>query len=146
MTLAELKRLFARYGLQEAFAEQEALFFWPQVVGPRLAVLAEPLLVREGVLYLQVGSSVLAQELSALRQDYLERLNARLERPLVDLRFKVAARPRPARPAPPPPAASHPEAPAALEAALAEVEDPRLRAALAGWFAALQARSERGSP
>lgn len=90
MRLKELERLFAGCGLTEAFAEQEALFRWPQVVGERTARLTEPLSVREGVLYVRVGNHVSAQEYTLMREAWLQRLNARLKRPLKDIRFKVA--------------------------------------------------------
>lgn len=90
MRLKELERLFAGCGLTEAFVEQEALFLWPQVVGERTARLTEPLSVREGVLSVRVGNHVAAQEYTLMREAWLQRLNARLKRPLKDVRFKVA--------------------------------------------------------
>lgn len=102
MRLAELARLFATYGLKDAFLEQEALFCWAEVVGPQTARLTNPQIVRDGVLYVQVGNHVFAQEYTLMRQAWLGRLNQRLQRPLRDIRFKVVAleAPRPKSPSP----------------------------------------------
>lgn len=91
MQLLELARLFSAYGLGEAFVEQEALFYWADVVGPQTARLTQPLIVRGGILHVRVGSHVFAQEFTLMRETLLKRLNERLQRPLKDIRFKVAA-------------------------------------------------------
>lgn len=100
MDLDDLAQVFIRNGLGEEFREQEPLFHWAQVVGPRIARLTEPLQVRGGVLYVRVGHPVFAQELTQLRQEYLRRLNARLgEERLKEIRFKVGELPLPNAPA-----------------------------------------------
>lgn len=98
MPIPELENIFAAYGLKETFYEQEALFHWEEVVGPNTARLTEPLSVSEGVLYIQVGNHVFAQEYTLMRDTWLKLLNQRLHQPLKDIRFKVATIDKPKPP------------------------------------------------
>ncbi len=142
MQLSELERLFARYGLRDEFRRQEALFLWPQVAGERISRLCSAQHVSGGVLYVQVANHVYAQELTALRETYLERLNARLQEPLSEIRFRVASVSAPPPPKPPLPStegvaldeAERGEA----EGAADSVQDPKLRGAFARYFATLR--------
>jgi len=88
--LSELKRLFAACGLSEAFGQQEALFLWPQTVGPNMDRLTEPQAVSEGILYVRVSNHTFAHECTLMRQTWLALLNTKLRQPLSDIRFKVA--------------------------------------------------------
>jgi len=90
ITLLEIRRLFERQGLGEEFREQEPLLLWPQVVGEQMSKLTQPLRVRQGILYVEAASHVIAQQLSLLKDTYLRKLNELLgEERLVDLRFRV---------------------------------------------------------
>lgn len=90
ITLLEIRKLFERQGLGEEFREQEPLLLWPQVAGEQMSRLTQPLRVRQGVLYVEAASHVIAQQLSLLKETYLRKLNELLgERRLVDLRFRV---------------------------------------------------------
>lgn len=91
MKQTELEKLFAACGLRDAYLEQEALFLWAEVVGPRLARLSQAQAVSEGYLYVGVGHHAFAHECTLMRDQWLQRLNARLRRPLKDIRFKVIA-------------------------------------------------------
>lgn len=104
---------------------------WRRAVGERIADRAEPGRLRGGVLTLHVASAAWAQELSFFVPDILARVTALGVR-ATSLRFRV--RPNIAEPtarsaarAAPPRAALPPE----LEARLANVTDPALRAAIA---------------
>jgi hypothetical protein len=89
--LQEIQRIFEREGLGEEFKEQEPLLLWPQVVGEQMSKLTQPLRVRQGVLYIEAASHVVAQQLSLLKEAYLNRLNELLgEERLADLRFRVS--------------------------------------------------------
>ena len=103
MKRTELEKLLASCGLREAFVEQEALFVWAEVVGPRLARLSQAQAVSEGYLYVGVGHHAFAHECTLMRDQWLQRLNARLLRPLKDIRFKVISlQEQPLPPAPRP--------------------------------------------
>lgn len=87
---ATLERLLRRLGLERAVRERLSLVVWPEVVGPYAARHTRPLLVRRGVLLVQVSASVWAQELSLMKARLLAGLNERLGgRVLKDLRFSV---------------------------------------------------------
>jgi len=78
-----LQRLLARLGLDRRLEEYRAVEAWPEVVGPVIAAQTRAVGVREGVLFVDVASSVWMQELSVLRDSIAERLNARLGAPRV---------------------------------------------------------------
>lgn len=90
--LGTLREIFAHHGLAEEFREQEPLFLWEDAVGERIARLASPLRVREGIVFVEVKSHVLAQELSLLKEEYIRKLNRLLgEERVRDIRFRVGA-------------------------------------------------------
>ncbi len=63
---------------------------WTAAVGDHIARNASPVLVRGGVLHVNVTSSVWVQELHFLRDMLLEKLNAGLSgQKITDIRFKV---------------------------------------------------------
>ena len=69
---------------------------WPQAVGAAIAVEAEPVAERAGVLTVACRSAVWAQELELLSRDVLGRLNYALagagSTPLVELRVRTVRR------------------------------------------------------
>ena len=71
--------------------EQVMLYrLWTAAVGEQIARNASPVLVRAGVLHVNVTSSVWVQELHFLRDMLLEKLNAGLSgQKITDIRFKV---------------------------------------------------------
>jgi predicted nucleic acid-binding Zn ribbon protein len=64
---------------------------WPEVAGAAIAAEAQPVGEREGVVHVTCRSAVWAQELDLMAPELLERLNERLERPIVALRFSADA-------------------------------------------------------
>jgi rubrerythrin len=85
-----LRRIFTAHGLGEEFHEQEPLFLWEEAVGERIARLTTPLRVREGIIFVEVSSHVLAQELSMLKEEYIRKINELLgEERVRDIRFRV---------------------------------------------------------
>ena len=64
---------------------------WPEVAGPAIAAEAEPIAEREGVVRVSCRSAVWAAELDLMAPQLLDRLNERLERPIVSLRFSADA-------------------------------------------------------
>ncbi len=74
------------------------MLVWFQIAGEQMNRLTRPLRVRGDTLYVEVANSVVAQQLNLLKDDYLERINARLQdRRLTDLRFRVGSFKPPAR-------------------------------------------------
>ena len=82
--LAQLMRsVLQGVGLQKRFEEYQAVQVWERVVGSAVAEQARATSIREGVLFVDVKSSVWMQELQLLRGDIIERLNAHLGKPFV---------------------------------------------------------------
>lgn len=98
ISLSDLRAFFHKQGLDEDFDGQAPMLAWFQVVGEQMNRLTRPLRVRGDTLYIEVANAVAAQQLNLLKDDYLERINARLgDRTLADLRFRVGSfRPSPA--------------------------------------------------
>ena len=69
---------------------QHLLQCWTQVVGSVVAAQTRPLSIYRGVLKVATASSVWSQNLNFERQRILEKLNAHLATPLVDIRFSAA--------------------------------------------------------
>ena len=107
------------------------LDLWRGVVGPRIADRTRPGQLRRDVLTVTVASAVWAQELSLLKSEILERLQASGLK-LAGIRFVVGKLTGPrmlvAPPSPPPPVAPLPRE---LRGRLDRIEDPELRAAIA---------------
>ena len=120
--------------------EQVLLYrLWQDAVGEAVARNASPALVRNGVLHVNVASSVWVQQLHFLRDMLLEKINAGLSGTKIhDIRFKVgpvAARPQePGRQGPLPELDESERRAAETESA--HIEDPELRAAFQKFMAA----------
>jgi hypothetical protein len=135
-----LRRIFTAHGLAEEFREQEPLFLWEKAVGEQVARLAKPLRVREGTIFVEVESHVLAQELNMLKEEYIRKINDLLgEERVRDIRFRVGGPLRErvgATQASPlleevPLSAEEQEE---IEHLVSDVEDKRLREALRAFF------------
>lgn len=69
--------------------EMRALLVWAEVVGPQIAAVTEPDVVREGVLHVVARTSTWASELTFHKQSILKGINQRLGKgTLRDLRFR----------------------------------------------------------
>ncbi|HED03546.1 MAG TPA: DUF721 domain-containing protein [Candidatus Fraserbacteria bacterium] len=89
--LEMIRDIFVRHGLGKEFSEQEPLLRWSQACGQPLARLTSPLRVSQGVLYVGVANHVIAQELSLMKEVYLQKLRELLAGPpLKDIRFRVS--------------------------------------------------------
>jgi hypothetical protein len=135
ITIQEIREFFERLGLRQEFYEQEPLLLWPEVAGPQMSRLTEPLRVRQGILYVETSNPVVAQQLSLMKDVYLRKLNDLLgEERILDLRFRVG---RSLRPVPHPGESSAGRASEQLSLLereklmqlLDEVNDSKLRAA-----------------
>lgn len=97
--LAEALR---RLGLEKGVKARRSLTLWERVAGETIAKATRVGDIRNGTLYVYTRSSAWSQELSMLRETFLERLNAELGEQIVsDLRFQVKPFPA-AEPAGPP--------------------------------------------
>jgi hypothetical protein len=135
---------------RRGLAEAKLLTAWPTIVGPWLARRCQPIrLGRDdagGVLTLHVAGAA-ALELQHGAPQVIERINGFFGFPAVRrLRLVQAPRPAPARPpsSAAPPLSTAEEA--AVAAAVREVVDPDLRAALAALGRALKARRDEAAP
>lgn len=138
ITLEEIRHIFERQGLAREFLEQEPLLLWPRVAGAQMSRLTQPVIVRNGILFIEAANHVVAQQLSLMKNAYLNKLNAFLsEGRLADLRFSVRGSVR------------HPTKEAGeaeqlslleqenLEKLLDETSDPKLRETMRQLFLAL---------
>jgi len=64
-----------RYGLDKRLDEYRAVSAWRQVVGPTIAAQAQATSIRDGVLFVDVATSVWMQELMLLREQIAAQLN-----------------------------------------------------------------------
>jgi len=84
---------------------QQVLQIWPQVTDSDLVAQARPIAVRRRVLWVATASAVIAQNLTLGRHHCLQKLNAHLASPLVDIRYSPGywyqrSSPQNARPVP----------------------------------------------
>jgi len=82
-----LERVLRRSGLHTGLRERRALSLWPEVIGPALTRVTEPLYLSQGTLVVRVSSSSWRAELHHLLPELLAKLNARLEQPLQGVRL-----------------------------------------------------------
>jgi len=87
-----LEQLLRRQGLFDEMRKQRAVAVWPEVVGPALARVSEPLFLDQGTLVVRVSSPTWRTELHHLLPALLERLNRELDTPLQAIRL-VSRRP-----------------------------------------------------
>ncbi len=67
---------------------QRLLQSWPEIVGPLVEAQTRPIVItKQNVLKVATSSSVWAQNLAFERHRILLKLNARLQKPLIDIRF-----------------------------------------------------------
>jgi hypothetical protein len=131
-----LRELLARWGMEGKLREYQAFLVWDEVVGPQIAVRAQPAKIRSGVLEVRVDQPVWMQQLQLMKPKILARLNERLGDRVINDIFWRRGRIDRASSAPgieqsAPNHRAHaplsPEDRAAIEAALAPVADPALR-------------------
>jgi len=75
--------LLERLGLDRRLREFRAVEVWNEQVGEAIAENARPVGIRNGVLFVEVSSSVWMQELVLLRDEIVERLNRELGESIV---------------------------------------------------------------
>jgi len=91
-----VKEILSHYNLDNEFSDQQALLFWNDVVGPQLARMTRATRFSNGTLTVEVASSAVSQELNLLKQRYIDLLNERMEREVLQrIRFLPGHFPRP---------------------------------------------------
>ncbi|MBR9978246.1 MAG: DUF721 domain-containing protein [Bacteroidetes bacterium] len=84
-----LRRVLREEGLERGIREQHVLQKWEEIVGPAIAANAEPLRLRNGVLWLHVVDAAWRQELSLMRQELVTTINTTLgENIVTDIRLR----------------------------------------------------------
>ncbi|AEB12780.1 DUF721 domain-containing protein [Marinithermus hydrothermalis] len=141
-----LATLLRKYRLEAGFKRGRVLHLWPQVAGPVLAGITEPLRFADGTLVVRVQDAVAAHHLTYQRQAFLERYAHHLGEDVVrEIRFvtgPVRSAPPPAPPPPEPPPPLPLEAARKLEDLAARVPEelrPKVQAAGARLLAHLEA-------
>jgi len=83
-----IEGLLRRRDWETKFQQQRLGRFWPEIAGPYLAKVSQPLQVRQGVLSVWVSSSAWAQEFSLHKPQLLAQIRRYLpEAEIQDLRF-----------------------------------------------------------
>ena len=86
-----LPRALTSLGISRRTREAQALWLWPQLVGPHLARETRALKLTGGTLWVSASSTPLAHQLHLERTGLIERLNLMIGVPAVrDIRFRQA--------------------------------------------------------
>jgi hypothetical protein len=137
-----VEEVLQRYNLLKTFSEQAALELWSDIAGERIAKLTRAARFSNGVLYIAVVSSTVAQELSFLKPRYIDALNGRLEEAHVkEIRF-IPGHFRTVSTAGFVKSSSNSDREAAQRLFL-HIEDPVLRASFERLYLTLREREER---
>ncbi|MEA2636808.1 MAG: hypothetical protein QOH92_3575 [Chloroflexota bacterium] len=84
-----LPRALKSLGISRRTREAQALWLWPQVIGPHLARESQALKLTGGTLLVTASSPALAHQLHLERTMLIERLNEGIGAPAVrDIRFR----------------------------------------------------------
>lgn len=79
-----LQNVIQGLGIEKRITEERAVVDWEEIVGRRIAEHARALRVSDGRLFVEVDSSVWAQELSLMRRQLLAEVNARVGRESIE--------------------------------------------------------------
>ena len=73
-----LPGVLEKLGVSRQIKRMEVLELWPEIVGDQLAEVTRAKGVSDATLFVEVRNSAWLMELSMMREDFLERVNARL--------------------------------------------------------------------
>jgi hypothetical protein len=86
---AALPKTLRALGIARRTREAQALWLWPQILGPDLVKEAEALRLTGGTLWVSASSTALAHQLHLERGRLIERLNDMIGAPVVhEIRFR----------------------------------------------------------
>lgn len=89
---AEIVAKFLRQkGLSAGIRRGRALMLWPEIAGPALSELTEAERLEDGVLLVRVADSVVAHQLTYLREEFIRRYQEKQPGLVRELRFVVGA-------------------------------------------------------
>ena len=89
-----LPRALKSLGISRRTREAQALWLWPQVIGPHLARESQALKLTGGTLLVTASSPALAHQLHLERTILIERLNEGIGSPAVrEIRFRQSGTP-----------------------------------------------------
>ena len=125
-----VSEILANYNLGHEFSDQQVLILWEQIVGEKLSRMTRATKFSTGTLTVEVASAAVSQELSLLKQRYIDLLNDEMGRQVVQrIRFIPGRFSRPRR------LSSEPiEDPSDEEINLSEIEDEHLRSSFADLY------------
>ena len=87
-----LPRALKSLGISRRTREAQALWLWPQVVGPDLARETRALRLTGGILWVTASSTPLAHQLHLERSRLIERLNLMIGAPAIrEIRFRQSS-------------------------------------------------------
>ncbi|HDL84915.1 MAG TPA: DUF721 domain-containing protein [Candidatus Acetothermia bacterium] len=118
-----VREILKHYNLDEEFSDQQVLLFWNDVVGSQLARMTRATRLSNGTLTVEVASPIVSQELNLLKQNYIDLLNERMGRDVLQrIRFVPGRFPRP-----PIPLVTAESDPSVGNLALSGIDDAHLR-------------------
>ena len=83
-----LASLMEELGLGKKLKQYEAVRIWQEVVGERIAKVATPTKINNGILVVKVEKSTWRNELSLLKREIITKLNSALKEEVVkDIKF-----------------------------------------------------------
>lgn len=84
-------KILQQKGLNAGIQRGRALVLWPEIAGPALSELTEAERLEDGVLFVRVVDSVVAHQLTYLREEFIRRYQEKLPGLVQELRFLVGA-------------------------------------------------------
>ena len=78
-----LHGMLRSWGVDGKIRESQAVAFWSQIVGPRIAEVTESLRVEDGRMFVQVQSSSWKNELVFMKTEIIQRLNKAVGRKVI---------------------------------------------------------------
>ncbi|MCX8103564.1 MAG: DUF721 domain-containing protein [Candidatus Bipolaricaulota bacterium] len=127
-----IEKILRKYGLFEQYREQEPALVWERVVGAKIARLAQPIWVHQGVLFVAVPNHVVQHEFTLMREEFKKKLNSVLGAERVrEIRFKVENFPKGRAALSLDQIKLTPDEEREIEPLVSEVSDPALRPTLA---------------
>ncbi|MCK5832674.1 DUF721 domain-containing protein [bacterium] len=71
-----IRRILFNKGLTTGIKEAEVVSSWEEIVGEKLAKNAEAYVMEKGILFLRVADSAWRNELSLMKEELIEKVNA----------------------------------------------------------------------
>ena len=83
-----IRRFLQEEGLEKPFLEHRLVEAWPELMGPLVKKYTGRIEIRKGVLWVEITSAALRQELFIARDKVVKKLNEHIEAEVItDIRF-----------------------------------------------------------